>query len=149
MKQTVKKKYRLKISAATENLEIIRDFINRLAKKAGFNDEQVDQIELSVDEACTNVIKHAYKYDARKMIEIDVFIDPEKIEIMITDRGNGFDLSKLAKPKLDEFIKHARPGGLGIHLMKKLMDKVKFNIEPGKKTQVSLIKYRSQKGSKK
>ncbi len=145
MKQKTRNTFELKISAATENLGIIRDFVSRLAHKVGFSAEEVDQIVLAVDEACTNVIKHAYKFDASRLIEIEITIDSKKITILITDHGNGFDLSKLPKPNLNVAAKKARAGGLGIHLMKKLMDDVQFNIVRGKMTQVRLIKYKSRK----
>lgn len=149
MKKPKKEYYRLKVSAATRNLEIVRNFVHQLAKTAGFTNEQIDQIELSVDEACTNVIKHAYHFDESKMIELEVVVDSEKMEIIITDYGGGFDPSKLDQPDINEFVKKAHPGGLGIHLMQKLMDDVKFNIIPGKKTEVHLIKYRKKELGKK
>ncbi len=141
MKKRTKQKYKLQISSETENLEIIRDFIQRLAKKGGFDQEQSDQIALAVDEACTNVIKHAHHYDPRRMIDIAVFLHPDKIEIVVTDRGKGFDPKKLSKPDIKKYVHESRSGGLGIHLMRTLMDEVNYQFDPGKKNQVSLIKY--------
>jgi serine/threonine-protein kinase RsbW len=141
MERSSRQKYKLRISSITDNLEVIRDFINKLAKKGGFNNEVADQIELAVDEACTNVIKHAYKFDKKRMIDISVCLDPEKMEIVITDKGAGFDINKLTKPDIEKYVHESRSGGLGIHLMKTLMDDVKFNFNPGKKNQVSMIKY--------
>ncbi len=148
MKQKNKNKrqtFRLQISASTDNLQIIRDFVHHLAKKAGFKAEQIDQIELAVDEACTNVIKHAYKFDASQLIDLQIFIDGQKMEIVVSDYGNGFDPGQLPEPDINHSMKKGRAGGLGIHLMKKLMDEVKFNIIPGTKTEVHLIKLK-QKG---
>jgi serine/threonine-protein kinase RsbW len=147
MKKTRKQKFKLKISSVTDNLEIIREFINNIAQKAGFNEESVDQIELAVDEACTNVIKHAYKYSRDRMLDIAVSLDQEKIEISIMDKGAGFNPDNLPIPDLEKYMRNAKVGGLGIHLMRTLMDEVNFSINPGKKNQVSLVKYRTQKSA--
>ena len=147
MKKIRKQKFKLKISSVTENLEIIREFINNIATKAGFSEENVDQIELAVDEACTNVIKHAYHYSTKRMLDISVFIDPEKMEIIIIDKGAGFNPNRLPVPDLEKYMRDAKVGGLGIHLMRTLMDEVNFSINPGKKNQVSLVKYRTRKSA--
>lgn len=141
MDRRAKQKYKLRISSVTDNLEIIRDFINRLAVKGGFSNDVADQIELAVDEACTNVIRHAYHYNAKRMIDIAVHLDKEKMEIIVSDKGQGFDATLLLKPDLEKYVHEARTGGLGIHLMRSLMDEVNFNFKPGKKNQVSLVKY--------
>ncbi len=143
----MKKKFNLKIASATENLEIIRDFIIRIALKGGFDDETSDQIALAVDEACTNVIKHAHNYDSRRMIDISVTLDDEKIEITVCDKGKGFDLNKLGKPDLSKYIHESRKGGLGIHLMKTLMDNVEYHFHSGVKNQVILTKFLRKNGA--
>ena len=147
MNKTRKQKFKLKISSVTDNLEIIREFINNIARKGGFSEESVDQIELAVDEACTNAIKHAYKYSSTKMLDISVFLDNEKIEIIIMDKGAGFNPDNLPIPNLEKYMRVAKVGGLGIHLMRTLMDEVNFSINPGKKNQVSLVKYLSRKSA--
>ncbi|MBN2426332.1 MAG: ATP-binding protein [Calditrichaceae bacterium] len=136
-----RQKYQLKISSITENLEIIREFVRNLAIRAGFNDEISDQIVLAVDEACTNVIKHAHHYDARRLIELSVFIDKEKMKIIITDKGKGFDIKSLPRPDIKKYVHESKSGGLGIHLMRSLMDEVSFSFQPLKKNQVELVKY--------
>ncbi len=142
MLKNSKKTYRIQISAATENLEIIRSFVEEIARKAGFNSEQIDQIKLAVDEACTNAIKHAYHFDASKMIDLDIHTEHGKIEIVVTDYGSGFNPEQLDQPDINLNVRKARPGGLGIHLMKTLMDDVRFHIIPGQKTEVILVKYK-------
>ena len=137
--------YNLKIAGITENLEIVREFIHKLALKAGFEEETAGQIELAVDEACTNVIRHAYKYDRRRKIDIKVMLDNEKIQISISDTGKGFNPEQLPKPDLRAYVESSKRGGLGIHLMRSLMDKVDFRIDPSKRNTVTLIKYKKKK----
>jgi serine/threonine-protein kinase RsbW len=136
----MKKKFNLKIASATENLEAIRDFIIRIALKGGFDVETSDQIALAVDEACTNVIKHAHNYDSRRMIDISVLFENDEIKITVCGKGKGFDVNKLPKPDLSKYIHESRKGGLGIHLMKTIMDKVEYNFNNGVKNQVVLTK---------
>jgi len=87
--------FRLKIPSVTENLHLIRDFTIKIARQAGFNDEKQEQIALAVDEACTNVIKHAHNFNARRLIDILIAIDTEKIKITITDKGRGFNIKAI------------------------------------------------------
>lgn len=141
-------KFKLEIPSVTENLYLIREFIIKIAAKAGFEEDMQEQIALAVDEACTNVIKHAHKFDANRNIDILASYDNSKITINIIDTGTGFDTSKLQKPDLMQFAKESRHGGLGIYLMKTLMDEVEYDFNPGIKNQVQMIKYlKSQKSA--
>jgi serine/threonine-protein kinase RsbW len=130
--------FTLNIPSRTDNLEIIRDFIIGIARKFGFNDDGIGEIELAVDEACANVIKHAYNYDENKKIDITVETNSSKLTITISDQGRGFDPNKLESPE-QRLQKHAR-GGLGIALIKKVMDEVSFELNPGN-NHVRMVKY--------
>ena len=139
-------KFKLKIPGVTENLFLIREFVIKIASKAGFSLEIQEQIALAVDEACTNVIKHAHKFDASRAIDINVVLDSQKMTISIIDKGKGFDVNNLQTPDLKKFAKESRHGGLGIYLMKTLMDDVQYEFNPGIKNQVQMTKfYQSQK----
>jgi len=135
------KKYHLKIPSQTDNLEIIREFVSRIARKVGFSDDDISKIELAVDEACTNVIKHAYQNNSQKPIDITIIIDYEKLTVVVTDKGKGFNPEKLKVPDLKEYLAEMRVGGLGIYLMKTLMDEVEIKSKPGKGNQVRMVKY--------
>jgi serine/threonine-protein kinase RsbW len=134
-------KYKLKIPSITENLQMIRKFVLKIAAKTGFNEETQEQIARAVDEACTNVIKHAHHHDARRLMDIQIQTDAIKMKITITDKGRGFDITKLKDPDVEKFIKESKHGGLGIYLIKTLMDEVDYEFNPGVKNQVQLTKY--------
>lgn len=136
-----KSEYKLRIPSQTDNLELIRDFVSKLASKVGFGVDDVGKIELAVDEACTNVIKHAYKKDPSKPIDIAIKIYLNKFTIVITDRGKGFDPSKLKIPNMKEYLAELRVGGLGIYLMRSLMDEVDYEVKPGVRNKVTMVKY--------
>jgi len=134
-------KYKLEIPSITENLQMIREFVLKIAAKTGFNEETQEQIALAVDEACTNVIKHAHHHDARRLMDIQIQTDANKMKITITDKGRGFDITKLKDPDVEQFIRESKHGGLGIYLIKTLMDEVDYEFNPGVKNQVQLTKY--------
>ncbi len=135
------KNYHLKIPSQTDNLEIIRNFISGVASKVGFDPDEVSKIELAVDEACTNVIEHAYQHDETKNIDIAVKIDYQKFTVVVTDRGKGFDLHDVELPDMKSYLAELRVGGLGIYLMKTLMDEVDYSSKPGVKNEVRMVKY--------
>lgn len=135
------KTYRLKIPSQTDNLELIREVVGKIARNVGFSEEESSKIELAVDEACANVIKHAYRKDQKKPIDIVVKIDYQKLTIIVTDQGKGFDPKHLRDPDMQEYLAEMRVGGLGIYLIRTLMDEVDFKSAPGKGNQVRMVKY--------
>lgn len=131
----------LVVSSSTDNLSVIRDFIRAAAFGAGLSHDAVGKIILAVDEACTNVIKHAYNYSPDGEIIIKTSIVKSKFVITITDYGKSFDPMLIPEPDLKESIKQKKVGGLGMYLMKRLMDEVDYKVSPRKKNQVTLVKY--------
>ncbi len=129
------------IESRTERLIAVREFVGEAAKDFGFSDEEISKIALAVDEACTNVIKHAYRFDPTKSITVTIKRDDALFEVDILDTGKQFNPADIHPPDMKEYLSHFRRGGLGVYLMKSLMDRVEYNIEPGKKNEVRLIKY--------
>lgn len=138
------KTYRLKIPSQTDNLEIVREFVAKIAAKYGFDEEDIGKIKLAVDEACANVIKHAYEKDEHKPIEIVIKANGRKLTVTVTDKGKGFNPKKVKVPNIKEYLAQMRVGGLGIFLIESLMDEVDFDIKPGKRNQVKMVKYFSK-----
>ncbi|RMD97750.1 MAG: ATP-binding protein [Calditrichaeota bacterium] len=133
--------FQLKIPSQTDNLEIIREFVAKIASRMGFNEDDISKIELAVDEACTNVIKHAYRKNQKKAIDISLFLQPQKLTIVVADQGKGFDPRKLKTPEMSEYLAKMQVGGLGVYLMRTLMDEVEFKSRPGKGNEVRMVKY--------
>jgi serine/threonine-protein kinase RsbW len=140
---SVRKKNRtneLRVQSKTENLSEIRDFVSVNALDAGIPEATVEKIILAVDEACTNIIKHAYQHSPEGKIIIKVEYDREKFTVTIIDYGNSFDPDKVPLPDLQKYYREHRVGGLGMYLMKSLMDDVTYTTVPGKYNQVLLSK---------
>jgi serine/threonine-protein kinase RsbW len=130
----------LVVKSRTENLSQIRDFISNKASKTGISNEEVENIMLAVDEACTNIIKHAYKSFPDGKIIIRVDYNSDKLLITIIDYGSTFDPLIVPDPDLQKYYRDGRVGGLGMYLMKSLMDDIKYTSIPGKYNQVLLSK---------
>ncbi len=130
----------LRIKSRTDRLREVRDFVSAFARDAGFREEAVDTIALCCDEACTNVIKHAYANAPDRVIDIRVIRGKEEIEIVITHDGTSFDPDKVKRPDMPEYLAHFRRGGLGLHLIRSLMDKVFYRQGAGARSEVHLVK---------
>lgn len=136
--------YQLRIPSETDNLELIREFVAKVAEKVGFPSDDVGKIELACDEACTNVMKHAYtsgQKNGKESLDILIQIDYEKFTLIVTDHGKGFDPGSVKMPNMKEYLAQLKVGGLGIYLMKTLMDEVDYHIQPGVSNQVKMVKY--------
>ncbi len=129
------------ITSRTDKLIEVRKFVRTAARAFGFSEEDTDNIVLAVDEACTNIIKHAYGNLSDQKIEITIIHSNRSFEVRIYDEGRSFDPSTLRPPNIKEHIGHNKRGGLGVYLMKRLMDKVEYNFSPGKRNEVRLIKF--------
>lgn len=134
-------KKELRIISTTDNLSLVRDFTKAAAEESGFANDTVAKIVLAVDEACTNIIKHAYKYSVEGEIVINASFENEKFTITLTDSGVHFDARKVPEPDLEKYAKERKVGGLGMFLMKKLMDEVTYHNLDGDSNQVIMVKY--------
>ena len=117
--------------ARFEFLDEIRDFVAEVARQGGFSEKEIYSLQLAADEAATNIIEHAY--DGVPDGEIRITCDARGDEIVITmhDDGRPFNPSKVKAPNLKADLSQRQIGGLGIYLMRKLMDEVRYESKPG------------------
>jgi serine/threonine-protein kinase RsbW len=134
-------KLHLKIPSQTEKLYAVRSFVAEAAHSFGFDEETMNKISIAVDEACTNIIKHSYKFAPNKEIDITIVMNGSKFEVVIAHRGASFDPDAVKPPNMKEYLSHYRKGGLGMHLMRSLMDKVEYRIVSNLQNEVHLIKF--------
>lgn len=135
----------LHILSQTEKLSIVREFVSEAAGKFGFDEESINKISIAVDEACTNIIKHSYDFASNKNIDITIMMNGSKFEIVISHQGKSFDPESIKSPNMKEYLSHFRRGGLGMHLMRSLMDGVEYSLTPSKQNEVRLIKFLPEK----
>ncbi|MGQ9631877.1 MAG: ATP-binding protein [bacterium] len=142
----VERSWRLEIPSDTSRLADVRDFVACIARESGFAEEDVYKIEMAVDEACANIIEHAYRGEkkgraARIALEFRVIRDGDRLEIVITDRGIGFDFDSVKPVDLKSHIRQRRSRGLGVHLIRTFMDEVEYRTVEDAGNQLRLIKY--------
>ncbi|MEX1063033.1 MAG: ATP-binding protein [Balneolaceae bacterium] len=134
--------YKLVVNALTANLAKVRQFVAEHAFDYGFNDKQVSDIRLAVDEACTNIIKHAYDYDERQQVEIRMGFKKDRLWVTLRDSGITFERKIYRSPDLRDHIKKRKKGGVGVFLIEQHMDEVEYLIEKGDNI-IRMVKYRN------
>ena len=134
--------FSLHVPSSTQNLAMIRDFVSNVGEQAGLDEAQVARLALAVDEACANVIEHAYAGTAETTQEVTIraVIDQDELTILVVDRGKGFDPSSVQSLSLDELVKRRKSGGLGLRLIRTIMDDVQYTIVPGEKNELKMVK---------
>jgi len=116
----------LRTPSRTEFLAAIRDVTRRMAEVAGFDGASADQLALAVDEASTNVIEHAYRGAADRRIELRFDARGDELRVEVVDDGEAVDPRAVPQVDLWRYASERRTGGLGMHLMGRIMDTVTF-----------------------
>jgi anti-anti-sigma factor len=110
------------------------------AQAAGLGDDAAFHCRMAVDEACTNIIEHAYGGDDQGIIEVTCEIEPGICSIEIVDHGRPFNPETVPQPKPNANLKDIEPGGIGLHLMRQMMDSVEFQFGEGRNRLVMVKK---------
>ncbi|MFQ5649218.1 MAG: SpoIIE family protein phosphatase [bacterium] len=135
-------KQQLKVPAHIDYLGDLRDFVTQIGKKHRFSDKVVNAFKLAVDEAATNIIRHAYR-DTDGLITIRAIVKKNSLTLSIIDQGKYFDPNRVENPDLNRYIDIGKKGGLGIFIMRKLMDEIEYSrTEEG--NELRITKYRDQ-----
>jgi len=130
----------VQFSAKFEFLDEIREFVGDIARAGGFGDKDVYNIQLAADEAASNVIEHAYEGVSDGLLELSCGVRGNTITIILVDHGESFDPSVIPLPDLKADLSERKIGGLGIFLMRKLMDEVHYEAKPNKNNVLTMIK---------
>jgi anti-sigma regulatory factor (Ser/Thr protein kinase) len=131
-----------KFSGVFANLANISNFVVENAEAAGLNEKAVYAVQLAVDEACTNIIEHAYGGEGKGDIWIKCEVRTGGLEVEIRDKGKPFNPEKVPKPKVGIPLEEFGPRGAGVFLMRKLMDDVQFEFFE-KETVLRMMKRKS------
>ena len=116
----------ISIPSETSFLALVREVTRKMAASAGFADGTADRLALAVDEATTNVIEHAYHGSADREIELRIEDRGPEFRVEVVDSGATVDPRAVPRVDLGRYASERRTGGLGIHLMEKIMDSVTF-----------------------
>jgi serine/threonine-protein kinase RsbW len=136
----LEQKFTLHVPSSTQNLAMIRDFIASVGQQAGLGEDDLARLELAVDEACTNVIEHAHHGDVTKDVVVRATFDEKTLRLEVLDSGTGFDPTALPPADVGRLVHDRRSGGLGLTVMNTLMDEVSYEIVPGEKNRLRMVK---------
>jgi serine phosphatase RsbU (regulator of sigma subunit)/anti-sigma regulatory factor (Ser/Thr protein kinase) len=122
------KKEIIAIPAQMSYLSQVRDFVEHIGRKYKFTDKVTNSFKLVIEEACTNIIRHGYRDIKGGEITIKAIIRRQSLTMVIIDQGISYDPRQATTPDLAKYIQIGKKGGLGIFMMRKLMDDVQYNI---------------------
>ena len=135
-----RKPIELRFCSSPAHLPVVRAAIEKICELLGMDDDTAGGVVLIVDEAMTNIIKHAYKGGHGEPIDVTLRPigepDPCALEITLADRGEYVDPSEIRSRNLDD----VRPGGLGVHIITKCMDDVAYAPREGGGTVLTMTK---------
>ncbi|HKV62492.1 MAG TPA: ATP-binding protein [Candidatus Acidoferrum sp.] len=143
---------KIELRSNPEMLCVVRNALSELTAKLGFSDPECRAVVLAVDEALTNIIRHAYLGDPERSIEAsfhrihvpEAGKSADALEIVLEDDGVTANPEKMCGRALED----VKPGGLGLHFIRESMDTVEFGRNNGK-NQLRLVKILHTQGTRK
>jgi anti-sigma regulatory factor (Ser/Thr protein kinase) len=123
------KRWELTVDGRFENLAIIADFVVKAAGASGLNEKATFEVQMAVDEACTNIIQHSYGGEGKGEIALHCELADGDFVVTIRDHGRPFDPEAVPPPDLTSSLAERREGLLGLYFMRQLMDEVRFRFD--------------------
>jgi anti-sigma regulatory factor (Ser/Thr protein kinase) len=118
-------KEQVKVPAHISYLRVLRKFVTRIGMKYGFSPSELYAFKASVDEACSNIIEHGYGFQDGS-ITIKAIVKRDSLTIELIDQGKSFDPKLMEDPELTKYVNDRKKGGLGIFIMKRLLDNIDY-----------------------
>ena len=131
----MKHKYNCSVKCKKDKLKSIRLFVKEKLDKHGLSELDISAIVLAVDEICANLIIHSNSCNPDESIILQMEVkDDKEVFFEITDQGKAFDIKQYKEPTIEEIIKTKKKGGLGLLLVKRIMDNIEFKTDTDKNT---------------
>lgn len=128
------------VSSALDVLPQVIGFVRQASLHAGLPESAVFACELATDEACTNIIEHAYAGRSDGVIRVACWSDSDEFVVQLHDQGTAFNPAAVREPPLTQDLAGRPLGGLGMHFMRSLMDEVRFDFDPISGNTVTMTK---------
>jgi anti-sigma regulatory factor (Ser/Thr protein kinase) len=130
----------LELKTDVDQVALARDFVSDIARSLDLEASFIYDIELAVTEALTNVVEHAFDNDETQEMSLQVITNNQAFEIIISHQGKQFNPDLVPDPHMPTYLAERRVGGLGLFLMKRLMDDVQYLSEEAGQSQIILRK---------
>lgn len=135
----------LRFPSDGRHLHMVHELTSRLAVSTGFEKSEAEKIAVAVDEATTNVIQHAYHGATDREIEIHYDPEGESLDIVILHDGEGLEDVPLPAFNLGKLVAQRRKGGLGLYIMRQMMDDLRFEKAASGKSMCVMVRYKQRK----
>jgi len=132
---------KLRIKNDTQYLSHVREMLSSNIRKTDLSRQEENKVILAVDEAITNIMEHAYEDRLEGWIDIEITAKQDKLRIVIQDSGKQFDPNVFENPDMVEHVQEGKKEGLGIFLMRQIMDEVRYRFKEGEKNEIRLVKF--------
>lgn len=132
-------KYSFDIPSSKNKLRLMRKFVTDVLKKHSVSEIEINMMVLAVDEVCANIIIHGHPTNSESNVRLGITLKGEGVLFQIIDHGNAFDIVSYQEPSIEDLVKSKHKGGVGIMLVKKIMDDIEFKSIKQKNT-LSLFK---------
>lgn len=130
---------RLRIQASHGQLELVEEAIDEMARLEQWPEDLVFKVKLVVEELGLNIIDHGYGNDESQQLEFSLVTADDSVTIEFIDEAGPFDpLTETPGPDIDTGIEKRRIGGLGVHLVREMMDEIKYARE-GNRNRLTLV----------
>ncbi|SHN32022.1 anti-sigma B factor RsbW [Gracilibacillus kekensis] len=125
----------MRVPAKAEYVGVVRLSTSGIANRMGFSYEEIEDLKVAISEAMSNATEHAYENEEGGEVTVGFALYPDRLEVMVADRGESFDLKKVKEGigpyENDQSIDDLREGGFGLFLIEALMDKVEIKNDYG------------------
>jgi anti-sigma regulatory factor (Ser/Thr protein kinase) len=121
----------LRVRAVMDNVPVVTRRVSEVASALGFEGQALYEIELAVDEACANVVEHAYLGEEQGEMAVSCYLQGQMFAIRVCDWGTGFDPNAVETPDVEAPLEERGLGGLGLFIVQRVMDEVTFSFDPG------------------
>lgn len=136
---------RLEVDAETRNLAVVREFLHSAIKRSSLPTGDANKVVLAVDEAVANTIQHGYEGRDKGKVEVLIDADDKSFRVRIRDNGISYDTASGSAEKaeldLQAHIASGNKRGLGLFIMRKVMDEVRYTSREGEVNELTLVKY--------
>ena len=119
--------YKYRVSCQKNRLRKVRNFVGKALEKHLHSEEEIHFLVLAVDEVCANLMVHSHNCNPKEYLDLNVSISNNHIVFEIRDTGSSFNIVDYKEPSLEKLIAEGRRGGLGLNLVKKIIDKIEIN----------------------